>query len=318
MHTLTVEQPIAIEEQIIQMRKYITFRNTKKMKQFLKYVGYFRASRYGKYLLSNTLAIQSKPTQEMLFSVYYFDVELRKIFFKYCKIAEIQFKSYLSNSVSLKTKSSIFYLEDEMYTSSKGEKDKSKKKYNQSKFEKFLKLIKEQEKELRKYKDKYPELKEYRSNGIRKTQKIPCWAAFSYFDFGTITTMYSYLKGDLKKAVLVYGYSQCRYSKADVKNVDTWLSAIRNLRNVCSHHNRLVGKTSSVVLFSNDDTAFKQCAKTQLLSRMYALKKIIPQQDSNDMQRDINKLIKKAKFDVYAFGILPDNWEFMYSSIKPL
>lgn len=315
---MSVDSPITIEEQIKQMKKYITFRQTQKIARFLKYVGYFRASRYGKYLLSNTSVIQSKPTQEMLYNVYDFDVELRKIFFNYCKIAEIQFKTHISNAISLKTQSGVFYLEKEMYTSSKGEKDKSKKNYNQKKFNKFLDLLKKQEEELRKNITKYPELKEYRSKGSRKTLKIPCWAAFSYFDFGTITTMYSYLKGDLKKEVLKYGYSQIKYNKIDVRNVDTWLSAIRNLRNVCSHHNKLIGKTSSVVLFSSVDVEFAQSEQTQLLSRMYALKKILSQQDGDDMQKDIGKLIKKTKFDVYGFGVLPNNWEFMYESIKPL
>lgn len=47
-----IEPPITLEEQVMQMKKYVSFRQRKKMREFLEYVGYFRASRYGKFLLS--------------------------------------------------------------------------------------------------------------------------------------------------------------------------------------------------------------------------------------------------------------------------
>ena len=47
-----IEQPISIEQQVDMMKKYVTFRQKKKIKDFLSYAGYFRVSRYGKYLLS--------------------------------------------------------------------------------------------------------------------------------------------------------------------------------------------------------------------------------------------------------------------------
>ena len=46
-----IEPPITLEEQVMQMKKYVSFRQRKKMREFLEYVGYFRASRYGKFLL---------------------------------------------------------------------------------------------------------------------------------------------------------------------------------------------------------------------------------------------------------------------------
>ena len=47
-----IEQPITLEEQVVQMKKYVSFRQRKKMRMFVNYAGYFRASRYGKFLLS--------------------------------------------------------------------------------------------------------------------------------------------------------------------------------------------------------------------------------------------------------------------------
>lgn len=310
--------PLNIEDQISLMKKYVVFVKKVRMNRFLLYTGYFRASRYGKFLLSYTSILGEKPKQDLLFNLYEFDVMLREVLMKYCKKAEIQFKSNLSNSISIKTGSSTFYLNENYYTSSKGENDKSKRNLNKKKYPKFIKDLKEKESKLRKNKLKYPELKEYRHGGTRSSYKIPSWAAFSYFDFGTIVMIYSYLKGDLRKEVLAYGYSKNRYDKAVTKEVDTWLDAIRNLRNVCAHNNILVGRTSSVVLFENIDTGLAGCKDTDLFSRLYALKKILKSEDIELLKKDLNAIIKKSKIDIYLFNILPRNWEELYDGINVL
>mgnify|MGYP007099756793 CR=1 FL=1 len=49
------------------MKKYITFRQRKKMREFLGYAGYFRASRYGKFLLTQVNAFGSKADSKVFF-----------------------------------------------------------------------------------------------------------------------------------------------------------------------------------------------------------------------------------------------------------
>jgi hypothetical protein len=46
------DKPLSIEEQVINMKKYVSFTKKANMREFIGYTGYFRASRYGKYLLS--------------------------------------------------------------------------------------------------------------------------------------------------------------------------------------------------------------------------------------------------------------------------
>ena len=98
------EQPIDLETQVMLMKKYVNFRQRKKMREFLGYAGYFRASRYGKYLLTQVNAFGSKADSKVFFNLYNFDVQLRLLLFKYCKKAEIRFKSAIANAVSLKTR----------------------------------------------------------------------------------------------------------------------------------------------------------------------------------------------------------------------
>lgn len=63
--------------------KHITFRQRKKMREFLGYAGYFRASRYGKFLLTQVNAFGSKTDSKVFFELYDFDVQLRLLLFKY-------------------------------------------------------------------------------------------------------------------------------------------------------------------------------------------------------------------------------------------
>lgn len=310
---------LELEEQVLLMKKYVVFTKKIRMKKFLTYTGYFRASRYGKYLISNTNILGKKPEQDLLFEIYDFDTKLREILMKYCKKAEIQFKSYLANSISIKTDNATFYINEDYYTASKSERDKSKKECNIRFFNKFKKNIVDSENKLRRSILKYPELKEYRKGGKRSKYKIPSWVAFSYFEFGSITLIYQYLKGDLRKEVLKYGYSKTRYGKEVTKQMDTWLDAIRNLRNVCAHHNLLVGRTSSVVLFSNEDFDFtKTLSSTDLFSRLYALKKVLNNNDGEFLKKDLCKIIKRSKIDIFELNILPENWEDIYDRINLL
>lgn len=281
-----IEPPITLEEQVMQMKKYVSFRQRKKMREFLEYVGYFRASKYGKFLLSRVGVTGAKSKEDALFALYKFDVELRRILNFYCNRTEVRFKSALSNACSIKLNSGTFYLDKQSYTPSQGEKDAKKRKQNIAFFNNyFYKDILDKEKKLRKDVRKYPELKEYRKGGNRQNNKLPVWVAFSYFELGTVTMMYNYLRGDFRKAIY------------------------------CAHNSMLVGMTSSVVLLdSNDDTTLLQ-ADNDLFSRIYALKKLVPTADVDNMKNDIKKLIKETPVDVYLLGILPSNWEEIYDKI---
>lgn len=310
------EPPITLEEQVIQMKKYVSFRQRKKMREFVNYAGYFRASRYGKFLLSRVGVTGAKSKQDTLFALYKFDVELRRILSFYCNRTEVRFKSALSNACSIKRSSGTFYLDKQSYTPSQGEKDAKKRKQNIAFFNNHLyKDILDKEEKLRKDVRKYPELKEYRKGGNRQKNKLPVWVAFSYFELGTVTMMYNYLRGDLRKAILEYSFAKTAYAKRDTEVMDTWLDAVRNLRNYCAHNSMLVGMTSSVVLLDSNDDATLLQADNDLFSRIYALKKLVPTDDVDNMKNDIKKLIKKTPVDVYLLGILPSNWEGIYDKI---
>lgn len=310
------ELPMDLESQVVLMKKYITFRQRKKMREFLGYAGYFRASRYGKFLLTQVNAFGSKANSKVFFELYDFDVQLRLLLFKYCKKAEVRFKSAIANAVSLKTGDAGFYLDRQYYTPTKSEKDKKTRNRNITFFNtKFFANLTNDEEKLRRDVVKHPELREYRKGGTRQNNVLPVWAAFSYFEMGTIVMIYSYLRGDLRKEVLDYTYSAFNYKKEVTKQMDTWLDAVRNLRNYCAHHSMVVGMTSSVVIPDNRDSTDVLPDNTNLYSRLYALKKILLQQDADMLMNELDRLISRTKIDVYKMNILPANWKNLYDRI---
>ena len=311
------ETPITLEEQIVLMKKYVSFRQRIKMRKFLLYAGYFRASRYGKFLLSNVENIGSKSTQDALFSLYQFDVDLRRILNYYCNRVEVRFKSAMSNACAIHTNDGTFYLDKQYYTPSKGERDAKIRKHNIRYFQNvYFEDIVSREEKLRKDVVKYPELKEYRKGGSRQNNKLPVWVTFSYSEFGTMSMMYNYLRGDLRKNILVYSFAKEKYSRKDTELVDTWLDGVRNLRNYCAHNSMVVGMTSSVVLRDPVDDVSTLPNDNDLFSRLYALKKLLPKEDVVSLKRDLKKLLKKSKIDAYKLGIIPTLWEDMFDNIN--
>lgn len=311
------ETPITLEEQIVLMKKYVSFRQRIKMRKFLLYAGYFRASRYGKFLLSNVENIGSKSTQDALFSLYQFDVDLRRILNYYCNRVEVRFKSAMSNACAIHTNDGTFYLDKQYYTPSKGERDAKIRKHNIRYFQNvYYEDIVSREEKLRKDVVKYPELKEYRKGGSRQNNKLPVWVTFSYSEFGTMSMMYNYLRGDLRKNILVYSFAKEKYSRKDTELVDTWLDGVRNLRNYCAHNSMVVGMTSSVVLRDLADDVSALPNDNDLFSRLYALKKLLPKEDVVSLKSDLKKLLKKSKIDAYKLGIIPTLWEDMFDNIN--
>ena len=102
------------------------------------------------------------------------------------------------------------------------------------------------------------------------------------------------------------------HKKEVTKQMDTWLDAVRNLRNYCAHHSMVVGMTSSVVIPDNRDDAALLPDNTNLYSRLYALNKILPQKDAKLLGKELEKLLAKTKLDVYKMKILPKDWKDLY------
>ena len=124
--------------------------------------------------------------------------------------------------------------------------------------------------------------------------------------------IYAYLRGDLRKEVLDYMFPGKNYKKEVTKQMDTWLDAIRNMRNYCAHHSMLVGMTSSVVIPDKNDSSDVLPDNTNLYSRLYSLKKVLSPKDAELLEKELDKLILKTKVDIYKMNVLPISWKELY------
>ena len=129
---------------------------------------------------------------------------------------------------------------------------------------------------------------------------------------GTVVMIYAYLRGDLRKEVLDYMFPGKNYKKEVTKQMDTWLDAIRNMRNYCAHHSMLVGMTSSVVIPDKNDSSDVLPDNTNLYSRLYSLKKVLSPKDAELLEKELDKLILKTKVDIYKMNVLPISWKELY------
>lgn len=77
----------------------------------------------------------------------------------------------------------------------------------------------------------------------------------------------------------------------------------------------MTGMTSSVVLRDLNDSRDVLPKNTDLFSRLYALKKLLATKDAEQLKIDIQKLLKRTKFNTYELGILPQNWVELYDKI---
>ena len=194
--------PLDLDEQVILMKKYVSFENDSAIKRRLVYTGFFRLRRYGMFLLSKIGRLGKKPTEQMLYDLYDFDEKLRLILFAYCKKAEIGLKTNMTVGLSNRVNNHLFYLDENSYTPTKSNNDKVEKQKNMRMFEGFLKDIRNNEKRIRTDTGRYPEIKEMRPKGKSENDHLPAEVYFYYIDLGDICPIYSYLRGDLRKEVL--------------------------------------------------------------------------------------------------------------------
>lgn len=311
---------ININEQVIEIEKYITFSDKNKMRQFLFKNGYYRVSRYAKFATSYSSTLKKKPSYKFLFNLYEFDNELKIELFKTIRNIEIVFRNYVSYHMTISTSNPTFYLNEQYYTPSKSEKNKASRKKNINAFPKFFSELRTKEKAIRMDAKKYPELKDYRSGGQYYNEKLPAWVLFEYVDFGTIVTMFEYLSAAHRNKILSEMYNVKNVNKRVAKEFDTWLNAVRNLRNKCAHHNRLIGTTSSIVSMSSQETLeFNMLSQADLFSRLYAISKFLNHKERSKLKQKILSLINKfekctVNFDL--LNILPSNWETQFNNIS--
>ncbi len=313
---MVIDNPLNLGEQITKMGDYINISNVSEFEKFVSYTGYYRASIYGKFLASHSYVFGFKPDHSKIIELYKFDSTLRKLLFSYCKEVEIRLKSNVSNAIAINTNDPAFHSDLTVFQPTRGANSPRERNRNRHYFNNnFWPTITRKTNLLKTEQQKYPELSMYRNHGNKSHLEIPSWIAFSYFEFGVVTSLFSYLTFNLKRITLLYSYSRASYGRLDIKLFQSWLEAIKNLRNICSHHNILIGRNSSIINIDRLDSSLN-ISTTDLFSRIYALKKVLTPQTGTKLLSDLKQLIDDTDLDILACGTLPVDWHLKLQNVS--
>ena len=127
------------KEKIELLKKCVTVKTDTRLRNRLRYAGFYRLRIYTRFLLSKSHILKSKPSEDLLYNLYDLDEKLRLLLFVFCKKAEIRLKASVSSVCTQKEGTPLFYTLRTSYTPSKSNNDKLEKQNNIKYFEVFLK-----------------------------------------------------------------------------------------------------------------------------------------------------------------------------------
>jgi abortive infection bacteriophage resistance protein len=305
-----------IEQQLIEIRKYVSFKNDKKIKSLLFEKGYYRISRYAKYLHKFSVT-EDKPSIEQLIRLYELDKDLRLLFIKYIKDIEIKFRNSIAMYlVKTHPDNPSVYLEETIYTKSKGLFNSSYRKTAISQFPVFLKDIIEKERKIRSSSSKIPDVGSFRKGGKYYREKLPVWTFFEHVDFGTVINIYEYLNGEARKKILIESYGFSKPTKETAFIFDDWMHSIRGVRNKCAHYNRIIGQSGTIIkLYSIENDMLELESSTDLFSRIYSMCKIMDNKQLREFKEEFKRIVRKFEKtgqSAYETNVLPSKWDVQF------
>lgn len=221
------------EDLVLYMQaKGLTVADEQKAQEFLENVNYYRFKVYlWPFFDANQSCYVATSTFEQGVELYRFDEELRNfIFAMICRI-EIKLRSKLDQVVASHSNNPFWYLDNTLFIDSKiypmdGVRASLASYFQQSKDD-FSKH----------FKNNY-----YNDANVHFKQLPPFWVVTELATFGQIRTVYSSLEKSAfqglhntnKLNTLAHDFGAKNY-----KELNNWITAIRDVRNRCAHHSRV-------------------------------------------------------------------------------
>lgn len=246
-----------------------------KAKEILLDIGYYRLGFYWfPFEVDKAHNFSEGTSFSNVVSLYYLDVDLRNILFKYLKRIEVNFRTKLIYYGSNK------YRKDPIWYS------------NPQTMSRWF--VKELDKKL--YTDRFKtENKQIKLHHIKYRNDIyaPAWKTFEYLTFGAIVTIFNaVVKDDLRKEIAK------KYKLDDLKTFKNFITSIKFIRNVCAH--------SGVIFDLSFPKGIKKIPKTKFnnnnnqsldagIKTMSFILKTISSEREADMNKEINLLFNKYK-----------------------
>lgn len=192
--------------------------------QKLANISYYRLRGYAYPYQNNNL--NSSPFYEncqwdFIWNDYFFDLKLRNLITEALGYIEIALRTQLALEMSLEY-GSRWYIEPNLA-------------FSKELFEKNLA-------ELNEHWNRSRELfKEHYDADYDNSLPPPAWMIFETTTFGTVSKIYSNIKGDILAKAKIANYFG--FTKASTKVLVSWMQHLNLVRNICAHHSRLFSRS---------------------------------------------------------------------------
>lgn len=302
---MRMKKPLTFRQQANHLsRKYhLKIDDRDKAEQFLSIFNYYKFWGYCYRLLdSNNQKFREGVTFDYIYQLIQFDNELKSICYSAIQNIEIQLRTQIANTYSLKHGSDTYInLENFDFINSK----KKKVTINNEQLRRFSEFISKSYRNLfRNCKNK-----EYNIHHLKRYKgHFPIWLLVEQMDFGWLINFYKLMKLKDKKFISKKFYD-CRQH-----NFLTRIDSIIELRNKCAHYNRIYGAkfAKNPHLFSNEkNTKIPDLEKTfysRLLVMKWLFQKNINKNVWNNLIQRLIQLMNKYScidFDVLGFPRKP-------------
>jgi abortive infection bacteriophage resistance protein len=274
-----MKQATSIDEQLEKLKsRGMLINDQEKAREELLDIGYYRLGFYCfpfektyPQTKDRTHEYKKGTSLENCVKLYYFDFNLRSILMKYINRIEINFRTYLTYTISNNYKDSPTWFVNPLVV-------------NKSYVDSFPEKV---------YNDKFkknPVIKRHHTNHIND-RYAPAWKTIEYMTFGSVLTLY--------EALISYELKEEIANHFEIKNINVFINymdTIRYIRNICAHGGvlfdiKLPKSIKRGPAKINKETSYHQLDGI-LIVIDYMISKI-SQNRANDLKKDIYDLYNK-------------------------
>ena len=252
---------------------------------FLRKVNYYRFSAYFLPFMKNDRTFERGISFFRLQRIYEFDSRLRSLIFEIIEDVEVYLRTQISYYVSQKY-GAFGHLNDAMYS----------RRHDEHNFLGRIRRCVEQNR------DSPIIIQSQKKNDGR----VPLWIIVEFFSVGMLTYFFLDMKSADQKEIAEKIY------RARVKEFESWLHCLTDLRNRCAHYLSLYGWTFAAAPRLPQDVACFYEADRSLFPQLLVLKFLYPDEREwmFKMMAVLKPLMLEYEEDIELRHIgFPENWE---------
>lgn len=292
-----LKQALSYQDQIKRLvsKHNLKIDNNDAALEILKKVNYYRLSGYGIGLKkkNNWEEYREEITLEWLFDLYCFDSKFKNDLIQTIEHLEIQFRTQISYQLAMNYGADGYLNPDNFIR-----KENHGKDIHEITLEKFRNEVIRQQKVpfVRHHLNKY-------------CGRFPIWVATELFSFGMLTSLFSILKENDRKAIAAL-------YDAEPDHLNSWMLSLLEVRNICAHYTRLYNlPLKQTPHLYKENMSYRQKIN-KIFPVLLVIKRILNSNDQwRSFLRDIEDTIHRYEHVIcFPFMGFPKDWKEVLSA----